>query len=112
MASDTTDFSTGFEPADRLAQEQPELAAGIGVFTGETVAGNVGTRERFEYTVIGDAVNSAARLTDLAKQVDGKVLAAWDSVEAAGDEAAHWREDGSTTLRGRSAETRLATPVD
>jgi adenylate cyclase len=56
-------------------------------------------------------VNSAARLTELAKQVDGRVLAAWDSVSAADEEeAARWSEEGATTLRGRSRETRLAVP--
>src|SRR6516162_6048144 len=39
--------------ADRLATEMPECQAGIGVASGEVVAGNVGAKERFEYTVIG-----------------------------------------------------------
>ncbi len=99
--------------ARRLAEEVPELSAGIGVSTGEAVAGNVGDKTRFEYTVIGDAVNAAARLTELAKDVDGGVLASWDSVEAAGDdEAAHWKRHDSVTLRGRSSETLLARPTD
>lgn len=103
--------------ATRLAEEVPEIGAGIGVATGQVVAGNVGHQQRFEYTVIGDAVNSAARLTDLAKDVPGCVLASWDSVEAAraagadgADEASRWREHGATTLRGRTEETRLAVP--
>lgn len=97
--------------ADRLAGEVPEIGAGIGVATGEVVAGYVGHHQRFEYTVVGDAVNCAARLTDLAKDVDGRLLAAWESVEAAGpDEARRWARHGSTTLRGRSDETVLAVP--
>lgn len=94
--------------ATRLAEEQPDLDAGIGVFTGTTVAGNVGTRRRFEYTVIGDAVNAAARLTELAKDVPGRVLSCEESVGAATEEeAAHWREHDTTVLRGRSAQTCL-----
>ena len=97
--------------ARRLAEEVPEIGAGIGVATGEVVAGNVGHQRRFEYTVVGDAVNTAARLTELAKDADGRLVATWASVEAAGDEeAAAWQEVGSTTLRGRAEETPLATP--
>jgi adenylate cyclase len=97
--------------AKRLADEVPDLEAGIGVATGEAVAGNVGDESRFEYTVIGDAVNAAARLTELAKEVDGHVLASWEAVEAAGeDEARHWVRHDTVTLRGRSTETVLAVP--
>jgi adenylate cyclase len=93
---------------ERLAAEQPTIDAGIGVFTGETVAGNVGTRSRLEYTVIGDAVNAAARLTELAKDVEGRVLTCAETVgDASEDEAARWVRHDTVTLRGRTSETEL-----
>lgn len=99
-------LSTARRIAERLAEEVPEIGAGIGVSTGQAVAGNVGHRSRFEYTVIGDAVNAAARLTELAKEVDGQVLVATASVEAApAEEQQHWTPDGSPVLRGRSEPT-------
>jgi adenylate cyclase len=66
--------------------------------------------------VIGDAVNSASRLTELAKDVPGGVLATWDTVVAAieqgdADAAGHWEKCGSEVLRGRTEKTALATPV-
>lgn len=97
--------------AARLAEEIPEIGAGIGVATGEVVAGNVGHQHRFEYTVIGDAVNSASRLTELAKEVHGHVLVSWDTVRSAeSEEAQHWIAQGSTTLRGRPTKTPLGIP--
>jgi adenylate cyclase len=97
--------------AERLAAELPEVSAGIGVSAGDAVAGNVGDLRRYEYTVIGDPVNEAARLTDLAKSTPGGVVAAGRAVQLAdADEAAHWRLGDETTLRGRNQPTRLAVP--
>jgi adenylate cyclase len=100
------------ELRDRLAVESPVDFA-IGVACGTAVAGHVGAEERYEYTVIGDPVNEAARLRELAKSRPERVLASAATVERAGDpEAANWTIDGEARLRGRSEVTRLAYPLD
>lgn len=97
--------------AERLAVEVPDALAGIGVSAGSAVAGNVGAEDRFEYTVIGDPVNEAARLTEEAKQLDGRVVASMRAVKAASpEEAGHWVALREVTLRGRKAPTLLAVP--
>lgn len=92
----------------RLVREVPELTAAIGVAYGEAVAGHIGTERRFEYTVIGDPVNEAARLCDLAKTQPELTLASGTAVDAAtAAEREHWHADGATVLRGRAQATRL-----
>jgi adenylate cyclase len=96
----------------RLRDEVPEANAGVGVSAGRVVAGNVGAESRFEYTVIGDPVNEAARLSEHAKGVEGCVVGSMRAVEAASpDEAARWREVDEVELRGRAEPTRIAVPV-
>ncbi len=100
------------ELSERLRSELDDLEAAIGVSYGEVVAGNVGEERRFEYTVIGDPVNEAARLTELAKTKPGMVLAASSAIEAASAaEGERWQLGDEVELRGRSRSTRLASPV-
>ena len=103
---------TARELATRIEAESP-LQAGVGVSAGEVVAGNIGAAERFEYTVIGDPVNEAARLTELAKERRPRVLASGRAVRrASGDEAQNWELGEQVTLRGRAEPTTLAAPLD
>jgi adenylate cyclase len=94
---------------DRLASEAIE--AGIGVSAGRVVAGNLGAAKRFEYTVIGDPVNEAARLTELAKARPGRLLVSESALSRAGDGEAEWFElCDELVLRGRTAPTTVAAP--
>ncbi len=95
----------------QLAVVHPGIDAAIGISSGTVVAGNVGTEQRYEYTIIGGPVNEAARLTDLAKAQPGRVVASIASIQRAGDEAAHWTSIGSVGLRGQSAPTAIYEPV-
>jgi adenylate cyclase len=100
------------EIARRLCDEVPEVSAGIGVSAGQVVAGNVGAYERFEYTVIGDPVNEAARLSEEAKSRPRRVLASGVAVDGATEsERRHWTFKEEVVLRGRDEPTRLAEPV-
>ncbi|MEA2132783.1 MAG: adenylate cyclase [Solirubrobacteraceae bacterium] len=97
---------------ERIDALDSGLDAAIGVACGTVVAGHIGAEARFEYTVIGDPVNEAARLTELAKQHAERLLVSGDTVESAdGEEANRWCRDGEVVLRGRACPTRLAMPI-
>ena len=94
-----------------LALRSAELTAAVGVSAGQVVAGNVGAESRFEYTVIGDPVNAAARLTELAKAEPSRVLADAALLRVArADEATRWIVGEDVLLRGRTTPTALARP--
>jgi adenylate cyclase len=98
--------------AARLRAEVPELDAGIGVSQGLVIAGNIGATQRLEYTVIGDPVNEAARLTEHAKERPERVVASQRIVDRAEDgERSRWRLLEPLHLRGRLEPTVLAVPL-
>lgn len=55
--------------AQRAAANLPEIAVRVGVHTGQVVVGNIGSRNRINYTIVGDAVNIASRIDSIAKEV-------------------------------------------
>jgi adenylate cyclase len=93
--------------AGRVADELAEVDFGVGVAAGATVAGNVGATSRLEYTVIGDPVNEASRLAEIAKSMPGRVAVSGDVIAGASEEAAHWRLADELILRGRTAATKV-----
>jgi class 3 adenylate cyclase len=68
--------------AERARRGEPPLAMGVGVHTGEVVAGCMGSEEHLSYTCIGAAMNLAARLCSSAEA--GQILASDAAVRAAG----------------------------
>ncbi len=65
--------------AERARRGQAAIRHGIGIHFGPVIAGNIGTEDRLEYTVIGDTVNVASRIQDACRSV-GEVLLISDTV--------------------------------
>jgi len=83
---------------DRNARGLPVFQIGIGINTGSVVVGNVGAKNRMDYTVIGDTVNVAARLEQMA---DGQEIIVGEQTHAYTRHAVMMREKGSIKVKNR-----------
>src|SRR5688572_16798151 len=92
----------------RAARGLAPLAHGIGVHRGVVIAGNIGTRERAQYTVMGDTVNVAARLESATKDLGVPVLISDAAAKAVGD-ALPLRTAGNVNAKGREQPISVFT---
>jgi len=96
--------------AERAKKAQDPLRMGLGVHTGPVVAGNIGAPgERLEFTVIGDAVNTAARLESLTKEANTPLLISSETADRLGD-AKGLRELEPMHAKGKETALRVFAP--
>jgi adenylate cyclase len=86
---------------EQAATELPQLHVGFGLATGELVAGNVGSKRKLEYTVIGDPVNLAARLQELTAGLGREILLSGRTAQLAG-QVGPLQSLGQIEVRGRA----------
>jgi adenylate cyclase len=91
---------------ERVTTGHPPLRVRIGLHTGEALVGNIGTNERFAYTVFGDTANLASRLEGLAKFYGCSVLASEETRTATRERFA-WRRIDRVAVVGRTRGTLL-----
>ena len=96
--------------AQLAARGQAPLTIGVGLHTGQVLLGDIGSQTRREFTIIGDAVNTCARIESLTGGLGEKVLAS-DSTRHATGAAFKWRELGSVKVKGKAQPISTWVPA-
>ncbi|MFW6366048.1 MAG: adenylate/guanylate cyclase domain-containing protein [Spirochaetota bacterium] len=98
---------------DLQSRNLPTVDFGIGIHSGEVIAGNIGSASRMEYTVVGDNVNIAARLEALTKIYGVNVIASGDAVSMlSNDTPLTCREIDYVRVKGKLNPVRIFEVVD
>lgn len=91
---------------ERAMAGRPPIAIGIGIHSDDVIVGNIGSRKRLEFTVVGDGVNVSSRLQALNKEFGTTILVSETTFDAVKDEF-ECRQMPDTSLRGKAKELKF-----
>jgi adenylate cyclase len=103
--------AAGLEIAQLVRERyRGELRLGIGVNSGRVVVGTIGGGGRLDFTVIGDAVNTAARVESATRQTDDDMLITGTTRRLLSKDETDWEERPGVTLKGKTQMVPLYGP--
>ena len=89
----------------------PRVKFGTGINTGTCIVGNMGSESRLDYSVIGDAVNLAARLEAETRKQDTPILYSEFTLNSFRDTGQVYENLGSVTVKGKEDPIKIYAPL-